>query len=99
MFRNYLFLLSFLCWLPAHAQSTPDLAQARQLLQSNQHAAALKLLAPHEDARAGNVEFDYLLGVAALGDMEAVSCFNRFLSTSSATGNFTWSGSPRYWRS
>jgi hypothetical protein len=36
------------------------------LLQSNQHAAALKLLAPHEDARAGNVEFDYLLGVAAL---------------------------------
>jgi hypothetical protein len=37
MFRNYLFLLSFLCWLPAHAQSTPDLAQAR--LTSRKHAS------------------------------------------------------------
>lgn len=50
----------------AFSQTVPDLAQARQLLQSAQHAAALKLLAPHEDTQAGNVEFDYLLGVAAL---------------------------------
>ena len=50
----------------ACAQSAPDLAQARSLLRSGQPAAALKLLEPHEDAHAGNLEFDYLLGVAAL---------------------------------
>ncbi len=35
-------------------------------MQSAQYAAALKLLAPYEDSQAGNVEFDYLLGVTAL---------------------------------
>ena len=53
----------------------PDLAQARELLRANQSATALKLLAPHEDAQAGNVAFDYLLGVAALetGDASRAS--------------------------
>ena len=58
-----LFLVS--AW--AHAQGTPDPAQARNeqartLIRSGQAAAALKLLEPQEDANAGNLEFDYLLG-------------------------------------
>ncbi len=66
MNRIYLFLLSILFNAGAQAQAAPDLAQARSLLSANQPAAALKLLGPHEDAQAGNLEFDYLLGVAAL---------------------------------
>ena len=66
MQRIYLFLLFFLSSAWACAQSAPDLAQARSLLRSGQPAAALKLLEPHEDAHAGNLEFDYLLGMAAL---------------------------------
>ena len=66
MHRIYLFLLIFFYGAWASAQGVPDLAQARELLRANQSVAALKLLAPHEDAQAGNVEFDYLLGVAAL---------------------------------
>ncbi len=66
MQRICLFLLFFFSSAWAGAQSAPDLAQARSLLRSGQPAAALKLLEPHEDAHAGNLEFDYLLGVAAL---------------------------------
>lgn len=44
----------------------PDLAQAQALMDAGRAADAYALLAPHEDAHAGNVRFDYLLGVAAL---------------------------------
>jgi len=51
----------------AFAQSAvPDLAQAEQLLRSGKAEDAHRLLAPHEFNFAGNEEFDYLLGVAAL---------------------------------
>ena len=62
----YLFIF-FLCLNTGiFAQTTLDLAQARILLRSNQPAAALKLLEPYEDSHAGDLQFDYLLGVAAL---------------------------------
>ena len=48
------------------AQSTPDLTKAGALIKAGKAAEALKLLAPHEDAQAGNTAFDYLHGVAAL---------------------------------
>lgn len=44
----------------------PDLAQAQALVNAGRAADAYALLAPHEDAQAGNARFDYLLGVAAL---------------------------------
>ncbi|MEQ1776369.1 MAG: surface lipoprotein assembly modifier [Burkholderiales bacterium] len=50
----------------AVAQPTPDLGQADALIRAGKAVEALKLLEPHEDARAGNLDFDYLLGVAAL---------------------------------
>jgi outer membrane protein len=48
------------------AQEAPDLARARSLIQERNAAEAYALLAPHEDRMAGNVQYDYLLGVAAL---------------------------------
>ena len=71
MYRNGLILMLFSVSAWAHAQGTPDPAQARNeqartLIRSGQAGAALKLLEPQEDANAGNLEFDYLLGLAAL---------------------------------
>ena len=40
--------------------------QARELLASRQAGSAYTLLAPFSDERAGDPEFDYLLGIAAL---------------------------------
>jgi tetratricopeptide (TPR) repeat protein len=42
------------------------LDRARALIQANQGPAAYQLLEPLEQQRAGNVEYDYLLGVAAI---------------------------------
>lgn len=44
----------------------PDLAQAQILLNGGRAAEAYALLAPHEEAQAGDTRFDYVLGVAAL---------------------------------
>jgi len=43
-----------------------DLLRARELLNSGRGGDAYALLQPHEFDFAGNVEFDYLLGVSAL---------------------------------
>jgi len=48
----------------AHAQV--DLQKAEALLQAGNAAAAYSLLEPHEVKQAGDVRFDYLLGIAAL---------------------------------
>lgn len=40
--------------------------KARELLNSQQAGSAYTLLAPLSDERAGDPEFDYLLGIAAL---------------------------------
>lgn len=50
----------------AFAQAALDLKEVEALVRAGNAAQALKLLQPHEDTRAGNLEFDYLLGVAAL---------------------------------
>lgn len=44
----------------------PDLAKAQALLDAGRAADAYLLLAPHEDAAAGDTRFDYLLGISAL---------------------------------
>ena len=44
----------------------PDLAQAESLLRAGKPGEAYALLEPHEFEQAGNLNFDYLLGVAAL---------------------------------
>ena len=61
-----LMLVAALCLAGvAHAQDAL-LGRARQLIDSRQARAAYELLAPLEQQRAGEPEFDYLLGVAAL---------------------------------
>lgn len=51
--------------IPVHA-AEPDLAAAEKLMQSGRAAEAYATLAPLEDEFAGNVRYDYLLGIAAL---------------------------------
>lgn len=43
-----------------------EIARARQLLNQNKPAEAYEYLLPFEDRYAGNVDFDYLLGISAL---------------------------------
>ncbi|MGH8663245.1 MAG: surface lipoprotein assembly modifier [Burkholderiales bacterium] len=67
----------------ALAQLDSVLAQARQLMQRSDPAAAYNLLKPLEADRAGNPDFDYLLGIAALDSgryTEAVFALERVLA-------------------
>jgi tetratricopeptide (TPR) repeat protein len=48
------------------AAQDATLDRARALIQANQGPAAYQLLEPLEQQRAGNPEYDYLLGVAAI---------------------------------
>ncbi len=67
---------------PASAQGTDPVARARALIEKKDAAAAYSLLEPLTNARAGEVEFDYWLGVAALetGRLEiAALAFERAL--------------------
>src|SRR5260221_6187151 len=50
---------------PALAQQA-DIARAKALVDQGKPAEAYEILAPLEDKLSGDVEFDYLLGVAAL---------------------------------
>lgn len=59
------------------------LARAGSLVQAKQGKAAYELLAPLEEQRAGDPEFDYLLGVAAIDAgqyMRAVFALERVLA-------------------
>lgn len=51
---------------PALAQDNIDLVQAAQMLRNGRGAQVYDTLLPHEFARAGDPEFDYLFGAAAL---------------------------------
>lgn len=65
------------------AQADATLDEARRLLDGKAAEQAYQLLAPLEDSRAGNPEYDYLLGVAALNAGRpklAVFAFERVLS-------------------
>jgi tetratricopeptide (TPR) repeat protein len=67
---------------PASAQGTDPVARARAMIEKKDAAAAYSLLEPLAAARAGEVEFDYWLGVAALetGRLEiAALAFERAL--------------------
>lgn len=74
-----------LTWLlagAAHAQDVLD--QAKQLMKERKPAAAFALLAPLEPRRAGEVDFDYTLGTAALDaghPDRATIAFERVLAT------------------
>jgi tetratricopeptide (TPR) repeat protein len=52
--------------LPAFAQAPAHLNQAEQLVRSGQAAQAYAMLAPEQFNQAGQPEFDYLFGLAAL---------------------------------
>ena len=53
-------------WSLAAYSADPDLKKARELMDQSRPGDAFALLEPFEDAQAGNVDFDYLLGIAAL---------------------------------
>jgi outer membrane protein len=72
-------VLVFLCWLAlaapgatlaqaleAPAGAPSQLQQADALIRDNKSEEAYALLAPLEPTQAGNVEYDYLLGVSAV---------------------------------
>jgi len=60
-------LLAVLCFVFSSALAQDaTLDRARGLIQANQGRAAFDLLAPLEQQRAGDVEYDYLLGLAAI---------------------------------
>ncbi|MES2877738.1 MAG: tetratricopeptide repeat protein, partial [Pseudomonadota bacterium] len=52
--------------LPAFALDTAELNQAEQLVRTGQAEQAYALLAPAQFTQAGNPEFDYVFGLAAL---------------------------------
>lgn len=79
--RTLLAAVLFACASGAGADALTE--RARTLLQHNDAGAAYKLLLPHESQRAGDPEYDYLLGIAALdaGDRErAVFALERVLA-------------------
>ncbi|HJS37469.1 MAG TPA: tetratricopeptide repeat protein, partial [Burkholderiales bacterium] len=79
--RSLLALLLFCVSIWAWADAVTD--RAKSLLQRNDPVAAYKLLLPLEPQRAGDPEFDYLLGIAALdaGDAErAIFALERVLA-------------------
>lgn len=65
---RYALALTLFCASPLAlaVSNDPVLAQAEALLSQDQPAAAFELLMPLEDERAGDPEFDYLYGQAAL---------------------------------
>lgn len=54
------------CSIPVTACAAPDLERAESLIRAGQAQAAYDLLEPHEFDEAGNLKYDYLLGLAAL---------------------------------
>src|SRR5882672_716578 len=79
---RYAFVFSLAaCASSALADALTD--RAKRLLATNQSKQAYELLLPQEQARAGDPEFDYLLGIAALdvGEYErAVFALERVLA-------------------
>lgn len=70
---------------PVFAQGGANLGEADQLIRSGHGAKAYELLLPYQFAQAGNPDFDYLLGLAALdaGHADiATLAFERVLAVS-----------------
>ena len=80
--RAFLILLMLLTAAPVSAQDA-TLEQAKQFMAKRDAVAAYTLLKPLEDERAGDPDFDYLLGIAALDAghaTEAVFALERVLA-------------------
>ena len=60
------FLVLFLAVLPMSAFADETLTKASELLKQKNYKNAYELLEPLESERAGDVEYDYMLGVAAI---------------------------------
>ncbi|MGR8918313.1 MAG: tetratricopeptide repeat protein [Gammaproteobacteria bacterium] len=78
-------LVSAFCLLvlPLGASADQALDRARSALEQNNAAGAYAILQPLEEARAGDPEFDYLLGISALDagyPTEAVFALERVLA-------------------
>jgi len=76
-------MLALALLAPLASAQDAALAQAKQLMDKRDAAGAYKLLKPLEIDRAGNPDFDYLLGIAALDigrGTEAVFALERVLS-------------------
>lgn len=58
--------LAMLLFVSTAVAAQPDIAKAKTLIQAGKAAEAYTLLEPFEFEYAGNVEYDYLLGTAAL---------------------------------
>jgi hypothetical protein len=83
MLRFCGFLVVWLFLVTAAFAQDATLNRARQLIDSKQGKAAFELLAPLEQQRAGDADFDYLLGLAAIDAQQytrAVFAFERVLA-------------------
>src|SRR5688572_19780250 len=81
--RVFVFAL-LACLLCGLAQAQTVLEQAKRLMNEGKAAEAFKLLAPLEPQRAGEIDFDYTLGIAALDSGHpdrATIAFERVLAT------------------
>lgn len=88
LFAQKLFVLIFsICCTVTSAIAQTDeelLKRAQDWIQQGNSIEAYDLLAPHEDRLAGNVDFDYLFGVAAMESgepREAIFAFQRAITT------------------
>jgi len=82
MLRSLLVLM-LMCLAPLAAAQDAALAQAKQMMDRRDAAGAYKLLKPLEEKLAGNPDYDYLLGIAALDlgrNTEAVFALERVLA-------------------
>jgi outer membrane protein len=71
--RRILLALGLCLWAMGNAAmaADPDLAKAEALMKEGKAAEAYSLLEPFEYEQSGNVQFDYLLGIAALDSGKA----------------------------
>lgn len=65
LFRCTVFILLIMVGAPL-AWAEPDLAKAERLIRAGQAEDAYNILQPYEFEYSGNVDYDYLLGLAAL---------------------------------
>ena len=75
--------LVFALLFPLVAAADELLTQAKAFLEADKPGAAYELLVPEQSARAGDPEYDYLLGIAALDSgrpSAAIFAFERVLS-------------------
>ena len=77
-------LVPVAAWADTSADAAPVLAQAKLLIKQNQADAAYRLLSTRSQDWAGNVDFDYLLGIAALDSehaTDAIFALERVVAT------------------